>query len=172
MKKPRHEMTFQELHDDEEILDIYSFLCEDLWESFWKKVDVRGRDECWPYQKQSRNQLDYGIFSYYTPKGTYPWGTGNRVDGTIAAHKLAYIFGEEHTFEEPIKRNEVIMHKCRTRSSDRDHDLRCCCNPRHLKRGTQLENIRDAISAGTFRPFGKTMLIARGGDYERYDSED
>lgn len=161
--KSRHEMSIKEQHDADEILDVYCFITEDLWESLWEKVDVRGENECWPFQKASRNQCDYGMISYHTPKGTYEWGEGGLETGMIAAHKLAYIFGEEHTFEEPLRKREVIMHKCRTRSSDRDHDLRCCCNPRHLKRGTQKENIHDMFEAGTARPFGRQMLIARYG---------
>lgn len=162
--KPRHEMSIKEQHDADEILDVYCYITEELWENFWKKVDTSGGPTaCWPFQSKSRNQCDYGIFSYSTPKGTYPWGSGGLLKGTIAAHKMAYIFGEEHTFEEPLLKREVIMHKCRTRSSDRKHDLRCCCNPRHLKRGTQKENIHDSIKAGTFKPWGQTMLIARYG---------
>lgn len=161
--KPRYDMTLQELHDADKILDVYCYLTEELWENFWKKVDIRGKDECWPYQSTSRNQCDYGIFSYQTPKGTHSYGSKRNFKSTIAAHKMAYIFGEEHTFEAPIRKDEVVMHKCRTRSSDRDHDLRCCCNPRHLKRGTQAENLRDMFEAGTARPFGRQMLIAQYG---------
>jgi hypothetical protein len=158
----RKELTIEEEHKASDRLDVYIYICEDLWEKFWKKVDTSGGpNACWPF-KASRNQCDYGIFSYNTPKKTNKYGSGTH-RATIAAHKLAYIFGEEHTFEDPIRKSEVIMHKCRTRSSDRDHDLRCCCNPRHLKRGTQLENIHDMFEAGTARPFGKQMLIARMG---------
>ncbi len=163
MEKPRSEMSIKEQHNADNILDVYCYITEELWENFWKKVNIRGKDECWPYQRASRNQCDYGIFSYHTPKGTYPYGSRILFKGIIAAHKLAYIFGEEHTFEAPIRKDEVVMHKCRTRSSDRKHDLRCCCNPRHLKRGTQAENLRDMFEAGTARPFGRQMLIARTG---------
>jgi hypothetical protein len=146
-------MTLQELHDADEILDVYSYLTPRCWDNFWEKVDIRERDECWPWTG-ARNQIDYGIFCFYK---------GECEDKVIAAHKLAYIFGEQHALEQPITKGEVVMHKCRTRSSDRDHDLRYCCNPRHLKRGTQKENIWDAIEAGTFRPFGQSMEQAKYG---------
>jgi hypothetical protein len=160
--KPRYDMTLQELHDADDIVDVYSHLTEDLWESFWSKVNVRGKDECWPYiggaraQKKGKslNQFGYGLFWY---------GKSKEQGGNIAAHKLAYIFGEEHTFEEPLNKSEVILHKCKTRSSDRKRDLRSCCNPRHLKRGTTKENILDMIEAGTWRPWGRTALIAKRG---------
>ncbi len=157
MRKSTHDMTLKEYQEWNKTLEVYTYLSPEFIERFWMKVDVGSRDECWPFQSSSRNQCDYGLV-WYGPR---------KEGGTIAAHKLAYILGDEHTWEEPIRKNEVIMHKCRTRSSSRDHDLRCCCNPLHLKRGTQKENIHDAIEAGTFRPFGRMMLIARGGKTRR-----
>lgn len=60
-----------------------------------------------------RSRDRYGIFRV------------NRRD--FAAHRLAY----ELTTG---RRAEVVMHTC---------DVRCCCNPRHLRGGTQRENIED-----------------------------
>ena len=45
------------------------------------------------------------------------------------AHRWVYSY-----FIGPIPKGKVIMHMC---------DVRICCNPLHLKLGTQLENLKD-----------------------------
>lgn len=40
----------------------------------------------------------------------------------------------------------VVLHKC---------DVTLCCNPDHLKPGTQRQNVRDMIKKGRGKPFGR-----------------
>ena len=55
--------------------------------------------------------------------------------GKSLAHRVAY----EVTRNRPIRPGYVIMHLC---------DNPSCCNPYHLKEGTQKENLRDASLKG------------------------
>jgi hypothetical protein len=85
-------------------------------ERFWSKVDRRGDDECWPW---------IGGF------GTRGYGQIN-VDGkNVGAHRIAYLL----TTGESIA-GFVIRHRC---------DNPPCCNPGHLHRGSQQDNVADAV---------------------------
>lgn len=41
----------------------------------------------------------------------------------------------------PLAQGEIVRHTC---------DNRACCNPAHLLKGTQLQNMRDCIERGRF----------------------
>lgn len=87
---------------------------------FWSKVDRKSESECWPW---------LGDF------GTSGYGQIN-VDGkNVGAHRIAHWLatGEE------IAGFVVRHYEC---------DYKPCCNPAHLKRGTQKENVEDAIRKG------------------------
>lgn len=86
-------------------------------ERFWAKVDrSSGPNACWPWTA-ARTPLGYGVF---------------HVPGTrrnTLAHRYALLGAYV-----PGSSDVVVMHHC---------DNPPCCNPTHLQRGTQAENIRD-----------------------------
>jgi hypothetical protein len=85
---------------------------------FWPKVGVRGLDECWPWK------------GYTDPGGYGQFSVGGKTKG---AHRIAARF----TGEDPT--GKVVRHVCHNPS---------CVNPRHLKVGTQKENMQDMLRAG------------------------
>jgi hypothetical protein len=92
---------------------------ESLEKRFWSKVDIKSKDECWLW-KARITILGYGQFKY---------------NGTMKqAHRVAW----ELTHGE-IKDGAIIRHTC---------DIRPCCNPHHLKDGTQADNIQDMMTKG------------------------
>lgn len=87
--------------------------------SFEQGVDKKGPDECWPW-KRGRNKKGYGYF--------------RRNKKFILAHR------------EALKRNGVdvpdeldVLHSC---------DNPPCCNPAHLRVGTQQDNNQDMVDRG------------------------
>ena len=87
---------------------------------FCANTDKRGTNDCWEWLA-GKNIKGYGIFN-----------TGWRYIGTDKAHRIAWII----TNGELLK-SDVICHKC---------DNPGCCNPKHLFKGTQADNIRDKVS--------------------------
>jgi hypothetical protein len=82
--------------------------------SFWRKVDRRGPDECWPW-KAGKQGFGYGQFF---------------IPGRILnAHRIAYLM-----INGPIPSGLFVLHRC---------DNAPCCNPAHLFLGTQAVNIAD-----------------------------
>ena len=84
-------------------------------ESFWKKVQIRGPNDCWLWKagffKSGYGQHKAGIYAH-----RYAWELANNA---------CIIPG----------RNNVVRHVC---------DVPACCNPAHLILGSQKENILDA----------------------------
>lgn len=91
---------------------------DSLEKRFWEMVDKRGNDKCWEFTG-FKNKDGYGIMS----KGHSKLGS---------AHRISY---EMHIGI--IPNGMVIMHSC---------DNPSCCNPAHLKIGTQNDNIQDMVS--------------------------
>lgn len=83
-----------------------------VWERFWKKVDRRGPDECWPWIG-ALNDSGYGAI----------W------DGTrlVYAHRLSWML---HGGTIPDKFQ--VDHLCRNRA---------CVNPAHLDIVTHIDNV-------------------------------
>lgn len=51
----------------------------------------------------------------------------------ILVHRAVY----QVVFNDPLTSNDIICHKC---------DNPSCCNPKHLFKGTHLDNIRDKVN--------------------------
>lgn len=87
---------------------------------FWSKVDRRAEAECWPW---------IGDF------GTSGYGQIN-IDGkNVGAHRVAYWLATGESIDGLVVRH----YEC---------DNKACCNPAHLKSGTQKDNVADAIRRG------------------------
>jgi len=87
---------------------------EDTGIRFWRKVGIRGPDDCWNWKASTSNGR-YGKFKF----------NGK----LVSAHRFAYqlIYGD-------LKDNMQVQHHC---------DNNKCVNPRHLYQGTQSDNMRD-----------------------------
>jgi len=94
---------------------------------FWSYVEVREEDECWPW-KRYIDPNGYGRINI----GTNAKPGQSRI---INAHRFAY----QLTFGD-IPNDKDVLHRCNNKP---------CCNPKHLYLGTDLENTRDRIEAGT-----------------------
>jgi hypothetical protein len=93
-----------------------------LEQRFWRKVEIKGEDECWMW------------LGGKNPKGYGGIGAGG-VDGKrVLAHRLSY-----QMFYGPIPKGAMILHEC---------DNPSCVNPRHLRHGTGSENIKEAYDKG------------------------
>jgi hypothetical protein len=100
-------------------------------ENFWSKVNRKGDNECWEWTAYILLN-GYGQITYH-----------NKVWGS---HRLAYTFTHGD-----IPKEMVVMHTC---------DNPCCCNPAHLRLGTQADNVHDMISKGRkVNPGGKVSKV-------------
>ncbi len=88
-------------------------------ETFWNNVTKTKRHLCWVW-RLGRGRGGYGKAKYQGRT----WG----------AHRLAFTLANG-----PIPKGRQVNHSC---------DNRPCCNPRHLKAGTQKQNIQHAVARG------------------------
>jgi hypothetical protein len=86
---------------------------------FWKKVDIKGPEECWPWTA-SIGKPGYGHV-HVRPRH-------------LDSHRMAYMFAKGS-----IEPGKQILHSC---------DNRLCCNPNHLRQGTPKQNHLDAMLLG------------------------
>lgn len=103
-------------------------LTEKDLERFWSKVDKKGDDECWGWLG-TIDREGYGNLAINLPDGR---------NTTRKAHRIMWsIYNEE------IPKSMVVMHIC---------DNPPCCNPKHLKLGTQPENVQDCVDKNRRAP--------------------
>ncbi len=93
---------------------------------FWERVDqTGGPDACWPWT------------GYIHPNG-YGWVTWqSRREGT---HRVAWALAADDEIPRGKAKDALyVIHSC---------DNPPCCNPKHLRRGTQADNMHDRDSRG------------------------
>ena len=96
-------------------------------ERLWSKIDKRGPDECWEWTAKERVS-GYGKI-----------GVGGRGRGAMLAHRAVWEEINGPIPESSDYHGKVVMHTC---------DNRLCCNPAHLRLGTQAENVKDMDAKG------------------------
>lgn len=87
-------------------------------QKFWSHVVKRGKDECWPWKKCSTK------YAYF-----------NDGTSTVLAHRFSY----ELKHGKGSAKGKIIRHTC---------DNPPCCNPNHLVKGSQQDNMNDKIARG------------------------
>lgn len=96
-----------------------------LEDRFWKHVDKRTSDECWPWIGKS--MIDgYGSI-----------GLGGRKAGKALAHRISWEIHNGSIPEGHGYHGTVVRHTCHNR---------LCVNPAHLALGTQADNVTDMWS--------------------------
>lgn len=129
---------------------------DDLVERFWSRVEKGDPDSCWAW-RGSRNTDGYGFFSVAPSRmGELPFSVpgsdrprvGRGV--SLGAHRVAVALT---TGSWP---DLHVLHVC---------DNPPCCNPRHLRLGTHVENMRDrqrkGRHAGAIFDSGKVRKIRK-----------
>lgn len=102
-------------------------------ERFWAKVDRNGPlhpamgTRCWLWT------------GHRLPNGRAYISLGRRGDGREYVHRFAFKLGHPGTALEPA---DKVCHRC---------DNPSCCNPAHLFKGTQADNIHDMLAKGRGR---------------------
>ena len=91
------------------------------------KIDRRGVGECWPWTGVSQIN-GYGVI-----------GRGGRSAGKVLAHRAVFELECGVIPESDDWHGTVVMHTC---------DNRLCCNPAHLRLGSQADNVRDMDNKG------------------------
>ena len=96
---------------------------EKVVDDFWARVAKGGPDECWEWQacrSMYKPGRDYGV----------TWMDGKK----WSTHRLAWTL----TYG-PIPEGKLILHSC---------DNPPCCNPRHLRPGSQVDNVGECLNKG------------------------
>jgi hypothetical protein len=84
-------------------------------ERFWANVNIKGPDECWPWQLSLFKRTGYGQCNFRGRKRS--------------AHTVAYELSADDY--DPTK---MVDHKCHYEP---------CCNPRHLRMATNKQNLEN-----------------------------
>lgn len=88
----------------------------------WLAIDKRTEDECWPWIAKSRHWKGYGLMTI---------ANGKSGGVKIAASRMMCFIAHG---PEPFEKAKAL-HSC---------DNPPCCNPKHLRWGTQKDNVADA----------------------------
>ena len=112
-----------------------------LEERFWLGVDVRGPDECWPWQR-CKDRYGYGKIA--TKHGKAP----------LRVPRLAYEIQCA-----PLPPGAQVLHHC---------DNPSCVNGRHLFLGDAKANLQDCSQKGRLNP--KSLLNLRRGPVKKEHS--
>lgn len=99
---------------------------------FWRQVERRAADECWPWTGKSLLK-GYGYI-----------GVAGRGSGKLLSHRAVWTL----TFG-AIPQGQVVRHKCHNR---------LCCNPAHLELGSQADNVADMWDRPDGAPKGNARL--------------
>lgn len=92
-------------------------------ERFWGKVDIGSESQCWPWIAKARHWKGYGVMRI------------SSMGRNIVASRISCILA--HGL--PPEGLHNALHSC---------DNPPCCNPNHLRWGTQKQNAQDAIERG------------------------
>lgn len=112
-------------------------------ERFWSKVEFS--ESCWLW-RAATNEHGYGVYCIFAPRRISMHGERR----SIKAHRLAWFFTRDEWLTSDVK----LLHAC---------DVPACVRPDHLRKGTQLDNIRDCIGKGRNAKgerFERTILTA------------
>jgi len=98
---------------------------QNLETRFWPKIDISDDDDCWPWIARAKHPFGYGRMTA---------GRGMN----LKAHQISWAlkYGA-------IPDGMFILHSC---------DNPECCNPHHLKIGTQKDNMQDCKHRGRLSP--------------------
>lgn len=105
---------------------MQNMLPDDI-DRYWAKVGIAGPDDCWPWLA-GMHSAGYGAFSIRLPGGGYRMKPAHQISAFLA-------YGPSN--------GRYALHSC---------DNRPCCNPRHLRYGTQTDNMQDAKKRGRSSP--------------------
>ncbi len=99
--------------------------------NFWTKVQAGPVDDCWPWLA-SKFDDGYGCFQLPFQDGRSRARKASRVAWALANGRWPAL-------------EELVMHTC---DQQPGNGYRKCCNPRHLKLGTNNENMADMAGKG------------------------
>lgn len=123
-------------------LRSHAMYTADTIRRFWAKVERRGPNECWGWNASTHKD---GYPSFYVPNP----GGHNR-------QKLGHRFMVELQEGRELSKDEYVLHSC---------DNPTCTNPRHLRIGTQKDNVRDCMNRGRMnRAKGERTANAKMND--------
>jgi hypothetical protein len=92
----------------------------------WQNIKVGRASQCWPWHSASTTR-GYGVIY------------NNISRKKVLAHRAAWIVTNGPIPDGEGAHGTVVMHTC---------DNRLCCNPAHLRLGTQADNIHDMEAKG------------------------
>lgn len=92
----------------------------------WRRVEIGGEDDCWPWVGW-RHRQGYGQIQ-----------SGGKKGKMIYTHRVAYMVSVGS-----IPDGVLVCHSC---------DNPPCCNPNHLFLGSPSDNVMDSVQKGRWNP--------------------